>query len=247
MTVFDIYKFLDAFCPFSTACEWDNSGLLIGDKNATVTKVIIALDCTDSVITEAEITGAELIITHHPVIFQNVNSILADSLVNRLIKSNISVISAHTNLDKAERGVNYCLAKFLGLRHISSIDVSDGFSIRCGELDAAFTPDEFAKYVGGKLDVTPRFCSGNRKIKRVAVCGGSGGDFLGDVIRAGADAYVTADIKHHVFLDAAHQGITLIDGGHFATEDTVIAPLKNLLSINFPKITFRTNHISVTR
>lgn len=247
MTVSDIYKFLDAFCPFSTACEWDNSGLLIGDKNATVTKVIIALDCTDSVITEAEITGAELIITHHPVIFPSVNSVLSDSVVHRLVKSDISVISAHTNLDKAERGVNYCLAKFLGLHSVSSIDVSDGFSIRCGELESPFTPDEFVKYVGEKLGIMPRYCVGNRNIKRVAVCGGSGGDFLGDAIKAGTDAYVTADIKHHVFLEAAHQGITLIDGGHFATEDTVIAPLKNLLSINFPKITFRTNHSSVIR
>lgn len=247
MTVFDIYKFLDAFCPFSTACEWDNSGLLIGNKNAPVTKAIIALDCTDSVLTETENTGAELIITHHPVIFPSVNSVLADSLLHRLIKNGISVISVHTNLDKAERGVNYCLAKHLGLHSVFSIDATDGFSIRCGELDTTFTPDEFAKYAGEKLGIIPRFCSGNRRISRVAVCGGSGGDFLDDAIKAGADAYVTADIKHHVFLDAANRGITLIDGGHFATEDTVIEPLKNLLSIKFPTIKFLTNHTSVIR
>lgn len=247
MTVSDIYKFLDVFFPFPTACEWDNSGLLIGDKNATVTKAIIALDCTEDVLTEAETTGAELIITHHPVIFPDVNSVLSDSIVHRLIKNGTSVISAHTNLDKAERGVNYCLAKHLGLHSVFSIEATDGFSIRCGELDTSFTPDEFVKYVGEKLGIIPRFCAGDRKVKRVAVCGGSGGDFFGDAIRTGADAYVTADIKHHIFLEAANRGITLIDGGHFNTEDTVIEPLKNLLSSHFHEITFKTNHNSVMR
>ncbi len=247
MKVIDIYKFLDELFPFSSACEWDNSGLLVGDKNATVTKVIIALDCTDSVMDDAEKTGAELIITHHPVIFPEINSVLQDSTVHRLVRSGISVISAHTNLDKANLGVNDRLAKTLGLKNIQSVSASDGFSLRCGELEAALSPDKFAKYVGERLGITPRYCVGKSNIKRVAVCGGSGGDFLRDAINMGADAYVTADIKHHVFLEAAHNGITLIDGGHFATEDTVIEPLKDLLAAKFSEINFVTNHFSVIR
>ena len=247
MKVKDIYNFLDVLFPFSSACEWDNSGLLVGNKNATVTKVIIALDCTDSVINEAEATGAELIITHHPVIFPEVNSVLTDSLLHRLISNNISVISAHTNLDKGKGGVNDCLAKTLVLQNIETIKADNDFCIKIGNTEKAFTPDEFAKYVGDKLGIVPRYCIGNKNVEKVAVCGGSGGDFLGAAINAGADAYVSADIKHHVFLDAAHQGITLIDCGHFATEDTVIEPLKALLQNNFPEITFISNHFSVIR
>lgn len=247
MTVFDIYNFLDSRFPFSSACEWDNSGLLIGDKNAIVTKAVIALDCTDSVITEAEQMGAELIITHHPIIFPEINSVLADSLVHRIIHSGISVISAHTNLDKAKDGVNDCLAKTLGLKKIKTLPTEDNFSIRIGELGKELPPESFARLVGEKLHYVPRLCFGNRNIKRVAVCGGSGGDFLDDAIKANIDAFVTADVKHHVFLKAAHYGITLIDGGHFATEDTVIEPLKCILAKQFPEVLFVTNHFSVIR
>ena len=247
MTVFDIYNFLDSRFPFSDACEWDNSGLLIGDKNATVTKAIIALDCTDSVIAQAKQIGAELIITHHPIIFPEINSVLAEGLIHRVINSGISVISAHTNLDKAKGGVNDCLAKALGLKKIKVLHTKDNFSIRIGELGNEMSPQAFAGFVGEKLNYIPRFCVGNRNIKRVAVCGGSGGDFLDDAIKANADAYVTADVKHHVFLNAAHHGITLIDGGHFATEDTVIEPLRSILQKQFPDILFTANHLSVIR
>ena len=106
---------------------------------------------------------------------------------------------------------------------------------------------QFARYVGERLKVTPRFSKGSRNIRRVAVCGGSGGDFLPDAIVAAADAFVTADIKHHVFLDAGISGITLIDGGHYATEDTVIEPLKNLLQAKFTEILFVSNHFIAFR
>lgn len=247
MTVADIYAFLNELFPFSTACDWDNSGLLVGNKNATVTKAVIALDCNDSVIAEAQKMGAELIITHHPVIFPEIHSVLSDSLVHRLIKSGISVICAHTNLDKADGGVNDCLAAALELKNVETIKTIDDFSIKIGNSNDALTPDEFAKFVGNKLGIIPRYCVGSSKIKRIAVCGGSGGDFLDDAINAGADAFVTADIKHHILLEAAHRGITLIDGGHFATEDTVIEPLKSLLQGKFPEILFKTNHFSVIR
>ncbi len=244
MKVLDIYKFLDTHFPFCTACEWDNSGLLIGDGNATVTKVIIALDCTDSVLDMAQKNGAELIITHHPVIFPNTNCVLSDSIVHRLIKNGISVISAHTNLDKAEGGVNDCLAKALSLENIQTVLADEGLTLRLGKLKTALSPDDFAKYVGDRLGVTPRYCVGDRPVKAVAVCGGSCGDLLEDAVSCGADAYVTADIKHHIFLEAAHRGITLVDGGHFNTEDTVIEPLRKLLASHFPQIPFLTNHLS---
>ena len=131
MTVNDIYSFLNEFAPFDTACDFDNAGLLIGAKDAEVDKCIIALDCTEAVVDEAIQKGAQLIITHHPVIFSGLKSVLADSLVYRLIENNISVISAHTNLDIADGGVNDCLAKALGLKDVKKIVCDDGFSFKC--------------------------------------------------------------------------------------------------------------------
>ena len=247
MTVLDIFEFLNERFPFSTAAEWDNSGLLLGDKKNTVTKVVISLDCTESTVNLAEEIGAELIITHHPLIFPETESILANTLIPRLNERGISLISAHTNLDKATGGVNDCLSAALGLKNVKKIPTFEDFTINLGEIDKELSPEDFAKYVGEKLKVTPRFNEGKTSIKTVAVCGGSGGDFLPYAINANADAYVTADIKHHVFLDANICGITLVDGGHYATEDTVTEPLKALLQTKFPRILFVTNHIIAFR
>ncbi|MBR5011347.1 MAG: Nif3-like dinuclear metal center hexameric protein [Clostridia bacterium] len=244
MTVNDIYSFLNDFAPFDTACDFDNAGLLIGEKDAEVDKCIVALDCTEAVVDEAIQKGAQLIITHHPVIFSGLKSVLADSLVYRLIENNISVISAHTNLDIADGGVNDCLAKALGLKEIKKIVCDDGFSFKCGQLNDDISPESFAKYVGEKLNFSPRFTVGKKKIKTVAVCGGSGGDLFPTAIKNGCDALVTADVKHNFFIDAAAQGFTLIDCGHFNTEDVVIEPLKELLSEKFGDVQFFTNHTS---
>ena len=148
MTVNDIYSFLNEFAPFDTACDFDNAGLLIGGKDAEVVKFIVALDCTEAVVDEAIQKGAQLIITHHPVIFSGLKSVLADSLVYRLIENNVSVISAHTNLDIADGGVNDCLAKALELNDVKKIVCDDGFSFKCGQLNDVLTPEAFAKYVG---------------------------------------------------------------------------------------------------
>lgn len=247
MTVFDIYNFLNERFPFNTAAEWDNSGLVIGDKNNIVTKAVISLDCTEDTVKLAEDIGAELIITHHPLIFPETESLLANALIPRLESQNISLISAHTNLDKAVGGVNDCLAQVLGLKNVKTVPTLEGFSIKLGELENELTPEQFARYVGERLKVTPRFSKGSRNIRHVAVCGGSGGDFLPDAIVAAADAFVTADIKHHVFLDAGISGVTLIDGGHYATEDTVIEPLKNILQAKFTEILFVSNHFIAFR
>ena len=110
-TIKDIYNFIDSFAPFNTQEEWDNSGLLVGDKNAKVTKILFALDVTSDVIEQAKNVGANLIITHHPVIFKAISNVLSDSLMYKLISNNISIICAHTNYDKAVDGVNDILCK----------------------------------------------------------------------------------------------------------------------------------------
>ncbi len=242
MKVYDIYAYLDGFCPFDTACDFDNAGLLIGNKNTTVSKAVVSLDLTPDAFKQAKKVGAQLIITHHPVIFSGLKNITADSYLYDIIKSDISVISAHTNLDAADGGVNDCLANTLELENISKIICEDGFSFRKGELKSEMTPEQFAHHVYEKLGLKPRFTVGLSNIKTVAVCGGSGGDMLNDAYISGADAFVTSDIKHNVFLDSVHLGITLLDCGHFATEDVVIEPLTALLRQNFSDIEFLTNH-----
>ncbi len=238
MTVRDIYNFLDGKFPFTGALDYDNSGLLIGDAEQTVSGAIVCLDCTNSTIELAEKTGAQLIITHHPVIFDPIRSILQGDIVHEIIKHGISVISAHTNLDTAEGGVNDALANALSLQNIEKIVCNDGFTFRKGNLGTPMTADELAEFAGKTLGIKPRYTDGNKKIYTVAVCGGSGGNMIADAIDSGADAYITGDIKHNIFVYAANVGFTIMDCGHFATEQTVIEPLTALLRSKFSDIRF---------
>ena len=244
MIVYDFYDFLDERYDFSSALEFDNVGLLVGDGREKVTGVLVCLDCTDEAISEAVKLGANLIVTHHPVIFDPLKAVTEQSLVYRLIKNGISVISAHTNLDQADGGVNDALAETLGLQNIEKIADREGFLYRIGELPESMTSDELAKMVGEKLSLRVKFVGNNSFIKRVAVCGGAGGSMLADVIGAGVDAFVTADVKHNVFLDAHAEGLTLIDAGHFNTEDTVIEKLTAELLAKFPELNIKSFHFS---
>ena len=127
VTVEGIYNYIDSIAPFNTQEEWDNSGLLVGDKNAEVSKILFALDVTSDIINQAIDCGAELIITHHPIIFKPVSDVLSDSLIYKLIKNNISIICAHTNYDKAIDGVNDILCNTVGFdtfKKIESISTS---------------------------------------------------------------------------------------------------------------------------
>ena len=240
MIVYDVYDFLDEKYDFSSAAEYDNVGLLVGDGREKVTGILVCLDCTDEAITKAVECGANLIVTHHPVIFDPLKSVTEEGLVYRLIKNGISLISAHTNLDQVEGGVNDCLAHALGLEDIEKATDSEGFVYRIGQLKEELDSDGFAQYVSQKLSVPVKYVGRSNYIKRVAVCGGSGGSLLGSVADVGADAFVTADIKHSVFLDADRLGITLIDAGHFNTENVVIEPLAGTLKDRFKETKIET-------
>ncbi len=244
MIVYDIYDFLDEKYDFASALEYDNVGLLVGDGREKVTGVLVCLDCTDEAITEAAKMGANLIVTHHPVIFDPLKSVTEQSLVYRLIKNGISVISAHTNLDHADGGVNDMLAQTIGLLNIEKVADSEGFFYRIGELDEPATSEQFAKSVSERLSFPVKYVGNSSFIKRVAVCSGSGGSMLSEVIETGADAYVTADIKHNVFMEAHEAGITLIDAGHFNSEDIIVEPLCNEIRNTFPDIKVEAFHFS---
>ncbi len=243
MTVRDIFEFLNSLYPVNTACDFDNVGILVGDSNAEVKKALVTLDCTLSAVEKAKEESCQLIITHHPVIFSPLKSVVKGSLTYELIESKISVISMHTNLDIADGGVNDCLFNALELKNITPVIANDGFILKGGEVEPA-SADAFAKKIKTALGGMVKYADSRKPIERVLVCSGSGGDFIETALEKGYDALVTADVKHHQFLNAADNSVSIFDAGHFETEDIVINPLKNILSEQFPETEFSAFHNS---
>lgn len=232
--IIDFYKFIDSIAPFETQESWDNSGFLVGDGNKEIKKVMVALDVTEQVLNEAFEKGAQLIISHHPVIFGALKEIHPKNIAFLAAEKGIAVISAHTCLDIADGGVNDCLAAALGLENVEKVDDGEGL-MRMGELDVSLSCIDFVKYVAEKLNVGGiKYTPTEKMIKKVAVCGGSGGDLYPAAISAGADAYVTANIKHNLFIDMRRDDFCVLDAGHFCTENTVIEPLAQKIKAAFP-------------
>ena len=229
-TVKDIYNFIDSFAPFGTQAEWDNSGLLVGDEKRNVDKIIFALDVTSDVIDQAKKCGADLIVTHHPVIFKPVSNVLSDSLIYKLIENNISIICAHTNYDKAIDGVNDILCQTVNADRIEKID--DTF-LNVAVFDNTYTTDEFANHLKTKLNGVIRYNNLKKNINKIAVCSGSGSDYLELAHELGCDALLTGDASHHSFLDADEFGIVLFAAGHFETEMIAIMPLLEKINKEF--------------
>ena len=230
MTVKDVYEFLDEKFPFNTARAYDNPGLLVGDSNAKVTGVITCLDCSDEAISKAVEIGANLMVTHHPLIFKPLTSVTEESLVYRLIRNGISLISAHTNLDVGDGGVNDTLCSAIGLTNIEKIYDGEGYAFRMGELSEPMDSDSLAQRLFSVLNIRVKYVGENKFIKKVAVSSGSCGDLLEVALKTSADAFVTADVKHKDFCRAHNEGFSLFDAGHFNTEDVVIPVLAKLLS-----------------
>lgn len=229
-TVRDIYNYINSIAPFDSAEEWDNSGLLVGDMDKTVSKAIFALDITSDVINQAVQCGAELVITHHPVIFNPVSTVTKESLVYKLVENGLSIICAHTNYDKAIGGVNDILCNAAELKNVAHIDET---CLNVGELKAEMNSNEFAKFVKEKLNGTVRYNSVDKKIKKVGVCSGSGSDYLALAKELNCDALLIGDGSHHSFLDADEMGILLVCAGHFETEIIAIKPLADKINSNF--------------
>lgn len=240
-TIKNIYDFIDKMAPFDTALSFDNVGLLIGNNDIAVSKVLLALDITDNVCEEAINLGAELIISHHPIIFKPIKNINFDSTVAKLIKGNISAICAHTNLDIAEIGVNFQLAKNLQLSEAETLAFEEGKPLGLiGKLPQEMTPSEFASFVKANLNCNGlRYTKTNDGINRVAVCSGSGGSFIEQAHEHSADAFVTGEIKHSDILKANKLGIPIFDVGHYRSENVIIEPLKHMLSEQFCDIEFQ--------
>lgn len=220
MKINDIINIIETKFPLELAYEWDNVGLLVGDRNREVTTVVTCLDVTEDTIEFAKNAGAELIISHHPVIFSPVNRINGDTkngkLLMDVIENKIAIYSAHTNCDKAESGINTRLAQMFDLANVEPLE-EDGLG-RIGNLGKPIGFCEFAKLVEEKLAIKVRFCGDTKKeIKRVAICSGAGGEVLPTAVEKGADVLITGDTKYHQMLDSKDD-INIIDAGHFGTE-----------------------------
>ncbi len=245
----EIRDYLDGRVPFSTKLDFDNVGLLAGEPDREVRRVLCALDVTLEVIEEAAALGAELIVAHHPLIFHALKSVCSDELVGRriyaLARSGISAICLHTNLDAAVGGVNDALMNALGCTDVRPLG-GDGAMPRIGALktNKPMTTAEFLAHTKRALGANGlRYVDGGREISVVGCCGGSGSDFLEEALEAGCDAFVTGDVKHDRFLAAAEYGISLVDAGHFSTENVVVPRLRQMLLEGFPALDVRLTQV----
>lgn len=346
ITIGDIYDDIDSFAPFSTALGFDNVGLLVGSRKDPVERILVALDITPAVIEEAKRQGAQLIVSHHPVIFQPLRRLSRDSIPYQLAQAGIGAVCAHTNLDMARGGVNDCLGETLGLKNLScfveessvpywkiavfvpvndaqkvtdamakagagklgqyeacsftvqgkgaflpqegahpaigqcgmlekvdecrvemlcspdalpsvleamrethpyeepAFDVIKNYGVMkqfpgamVGEWETPMQPREFVAHVKERLHCEGvRYVEGTRPIKRVAFCGGAGGDRIFEAIAGNVEAYVTGEMKHHEWLAASQSELTVVDAGHFKTETIIVARLVQRLSKYFPQL-----------
>lgn len=236
MKIQDILLYLERIAPLSAAEEWDNSGLLTGDKEKAVTRVLLSLDITPEVVREAKEKGCELIVSHHPVIFDPLRRIEPGTAVALLVKNDIAAICMHTNLDRAEKGVNACLAQALSLKETTLYPEE---FLCVGKPDHPMTAKDFARLIKEKLGApSVRFTDSEKLIETVAVSSGGGGEGVALYEKFGFDAFVTGELKHHLYLYAKEHGIAAFDAGHFSTEDVVTEPLRQTLSERFPEDEF---------
>ena len=239
LLVKDIYNYIDSVAPFSSALSFDNVGLLVGDSNASVSKILCCLDITKESVEEAKKIGAELIVSHHPVIFDPLKSVLSGSVVYDLCRNGISAICAHTNLDAATGGVNDVLCSAIELKNI---EIWEPENIgRIGYTDISL--GDLVALTARKLGINSvNYIDCGKLCNKVAVIGGSGGSYIDYAIDSGADTLITGEMKHDQYIYAKNKGLNVIVAGHFDTEYLVIPVLSTMISERF-----NTVHVSVFR
>ena len=246
-TVNEILTFLETLAPRHMKMDWDNVGLLCGSRKTAVTKVLVALDPFEGVCREAVDFGAQLIVTHHPLIFRPVSAVTDETSIGRsiqlLCREGISAINAHTNLDCAPGGVNDRLAAALGLADVQVVDPmgTDAEGREWGLLRKGSVAEQsladFLSTVKTALDCEGlRYVDAGKPVSKVAVGGGACASEIMDAVKAGCDTFVTSDVKYNQFWDAYDLGLNLIDAGHFHTENPVTACLAEKIAAAFPEV-----------
>jgi len=244
MQIQDIINVLEAVAPPYLQESYDNAGLITGDPAAALSGVLFCLDSTEAVVAEARQKGCNLVVAHHPIVFRGLKRLNGATYVERTvmqaIRDDVALYAIHTNLDNVhQQGVNAKIAEKIGLRDTRILAPKPGLTDigagLVGELETPMPESDFLQHVKTVLRsgcVRHTALRGN-PVRRVAVCGGSGSFLLPDALRAGADAFVTADFKYHEFFDA--EGRTVIaDVGHFESEQFTIELLRDIVQDKFP-------------
>ncbi|EOR26166.1 hypothetical protein A500_08873 [Clostridium sartagoforme AAU1] len=237
----DIIRIMEEFAPKTLKEDFDNVGLMVGDRNKEVKKILLALDCTLDVIKEAKEKSVDLIITHHPLIFRKPSSITTDTLIGKkiieLIKNDISLYSSHTNLDSAENGLNETIVNLLGYSTNELIEVNkmarndnEGLG-RIVRLEDFIKLEDLIEDIKEKLNVKSlKVVKGCEKVKNIAIINGSGSDFFEKAYKKGADCIITGDTTYHYASDYKELGVSIIDTGHFSSEWIVFLQVINKLT-----------------
>ncbi len=244
-TALYISKIIEEFTPLKLQESYDNSGFVVGDPSTVVTNILVAVDVSEEVIEEAIAIGAEMIITHHPIIFNPIKRLTSSNYVERCvmlaIKNDIVLYAAHTNLDSVQNGMSWRLGEILGLKNMTVLastaaDPNVGFGV-VGYLDAPQVTMEYIEYVGRQLNCSMLRYSDivSPTCQSVAICTGSGGSLIAEVQKADVDLYVTSDLRYNDFMSPSGN-FTVVDVGHYESEYCAIDILIDILSkkmINF--------------
>lgn len=236
--VYDIVNFIHKKASPALAMPWDNVGLLVGNKSASVERALICLDITPAAIQTAVAEGCTLLISHHPVIFDGLKSLPAGSVPYLLAQHDLSALCAHTNLDAAAGGVNDTLIEQLGLQMVGI--AADG-TTRLAEPTTPITAQELAQTAAERLHTSVRVSCDDRPVRRVAVCTGAGGDLTLEAAAQdpAVSAILTGELKHHEWLEATARGLVAVEAGHYATEAPIVHTLHKWLTAAFPRVIFR--------
>lgn len=247
----EIKEFFEELAPFYMKLDFDNIGHLVGFSNAEITRVLVALDITDDVVDEAVELGAQLIVSHHPIIWEPLKRVTDDdekgAKIIKMLTNGISALCLHTNMDSAEGGVNDVLLAALGAEregllspHGTHPDGREYGISRYGSLAQPMELKDFLVKIKYSLNVPDlRYVSGGRPVHKIACCGGAGAGDMQKAIDLGCDTYVTADLKYDHFLAARHSGLNLIDADHYCTENLIVPVMRSKLAKRFPRLDVR--------
>lgn len=248
----NIIKEMELLAPTYLKEDFDNVGLMVGDKNKEVKKVLLALDCTLKVIEEAKKENVELIITHHPLIFKRPSSITTDTLQGKkiieLIKNDISLYSSHTNLDSVENGLNDTIVSILGFDNFKILeknkrDDKAGLG-RIVSLNESIQLEDLISKIKKSLNINNlRVVKGKDKVNKIAIINGSGQDFIGKAVALGADCIITGDTTYHFASDYKEMKISILDVGHFASEQITFFNVIENLKEKFKDVEFITSTV----
>ena len=245
MKVKDIINVIEEFAPASIQEGWDNSGLCVGSPEDEVTSILFALDCTPELVDEAVECGADMIVTHHPLIFSGLKKISPDDFIGKAvikaIKAGISIYAAHTNADKVIAGVSGAMAERLGLENVNILaDEGNGVGLGVvGTLPQPISSNQALKLVKEKFGL--KMIKASRPIEglvtKIAMCGGSGGSLIGAAQKSGAQLFISGDISYHNFF--TQKDFMIMDIGHYESEIDIVEILISLIKKKFPTFAVR--------